>query len=91
MMAMQELVVPKSMPRIFAIYPIPRRMWADATVLLQESYIEMLAQNNTFEQTSISSINSDKTSQVGDRMARRPQDVSFLSLMYPNPADNLPS
>src|SRR5580700_10103231 len=43
MMAMQELVVPKSMPKIFAIYPLLCRIWADDAEISQEPSPEMLA------------------------------------------------
>src|SRR5208283_1962511 len=42
MMAMQELVVPKSMPKIFAIYPFPRRMWADDAGISQDANFKIL-------------------------------------------------
>src|SRR5271156_2498733 len=49
MMAMQELVVPKSMPRIFAIYPLPCRIWAEGAQILQDAYPEILTANNRGE------------------------------------------
>jgi hypothetical protein len=36
MIAMQELVVPKSMPKIFAIFPLLCRMWAESINILQD-------------------------------------------------------
>src|ERR1019366_8667841 len=42
MMAMHELVVPKSMPKIFAIDPCPRRMRAEDAKILQASKHEIL-------------------------------------------------
>jgi hypothetical protein len=42
-MAMQEFVVPKSMPKIFAIYLLPRRMRADAIEMPQQLHYKVIA------------------------------------------------
>src|SRR5471032_2261985 len=68
MMAMHELVVPKSIPKIFAIYPRLCRMWADDDEISQDSKLEILTSNDYFKYSPLPRINRDNTSQPGDRM-----------------------
>src|ERR1700692_802424 len=54
MMAMQELVVPKFMPKIFAIYSLLCRMWAGESEISQDAYIELVTNNHHFKYQAFS-------------------------------------
>src|SRR5471032_1640513 len=85
MMAMQELVVPKSMPRIFAIYPHPCRMRADGTKIAQDSNFELLTPNIYFKHSPLSGINRDKTSRNRDRVTLYFYDIRTNGQLIPIP------